>query len=165
MSKTFQCIAATFLIAGSIVLPLAATPAQSFPASLAGSQDTLAPASADNPAFTTVTYRHKWRRGHGHYHGGHGHYHGHYHGHHGHGHGYGGYYGYPGFYWGYPSLWMNYGGLYNGYGYDYYDYDDRSYGGGGSHVQWCRDRYRSYNPRTDTFMGYDGRRHRCRGPY
>jgi hypothetical protein len=51
------------------------------------------------------------------------------------------------------------GGYGGGYG-----YDDGYYGGGG-HVQWCLNRYRSYNPRTDTFMGYDGRRHRCNSPY
>jgi hypothetical protein len=36
---------------------------------------------------------------------------------------------------------------------------------GGDHVQWCLDRYRSYNPRTDTFRGYDGFDHRCISPY
>lgn len=33
------------------------------------------------------------------------------------------------------------------------------------HVQWCLNRYRSYNVRTDTFVGYDGIRRRCRSPY
>jgi hypothetical protein len=33
------------------------------------------------------------------------------------------------------------------------------------HVRWCLDRYRSYNPNTDMFLGYDGRYHRCRSPY
>ncbi len=33
--------------------------------------------------------------------------------------------------------------------------------GGNRHVNWCRSHYRSYNPRTDMFMGYDGRHHRC----
>lgn len=36
---------------------------------------------------------------------------------------------------------------------------------GRRHVRWCLDRYRSYNPRTDRFLGYDGRYHRCRSPY
>ena len=36
---------------------------------------------------------------------------------------------------------------------------------GSSHVRWCLNRYRSYNPRTDLFKGYDGRYHRCRSPY
>lgn len=30
------------------------------------------------------------------------------------------------------------------------------------HVDACYDRYRSYDERTDTFLGYDGYRHRCR---
>jgi type IV secretory pathway TrbD component len=40
-----------------------------------------------------------------------------------------------------------------------------SYRYSGNHVQWCLHRYRSYNPRTDMFLGYDGRYHRCRSPY
>lgn len=38
------------------------------------------------------------------------------------------------------------------------------YQGGGSsqnHVDACYARYRSYDARTDTFLGYDGYRHRC----
>jgi hypothetical protein len=34
-----------------------------------------------------------------------------------------------------------------------------------AHVQWCFSRYRSYNPSTNTFVGYDGYVHQCRGPY
>jgi hypothetical protein len=37
----------------------------------------------------------------------------------------------------------------------------RVYNGGSSHVQACFDRYRSYDARSDTYMGYDGDRHRC----
>ena len=37
--------------------------------------------------------------------------------------------------------------------------------GGDAHVQSCMNRYRSYNPNTDMFMGYDGRLHRCAGTY
>ena len=43
-------------------------------------------------------------------------------------------------------------------------YDNDNYGGGG-HVEWCTDRYRSYDPRSNTFMGYDGYRHQCNSPY
>ena len=50
----------------------------------------------------------------------------------------------------------------NFYGGDYYR--GREYVDGG-HVEWCLNRYRSYNPRTNTFMGYDGYRHRCNSPY
>lgn len=39
----------------------------------------------------------------------------------------------------------------NAYRYDSYD----------SHVAACEAHYRSYDPRTDTFLGYDGYRHRC----
>ena len=46
----------------------------------------------------------------------------------------------------------------------YYAAPRPSYGGD-AHVQWCLDRYRSYNPRTDTYRGYDGYDHRCISPY
>lgn len=42
-------------------------------------------------------------------------------------------------------------------------YDDGGYGNG--HVEYCLSRYRSYDPRTNTFMGYDGLRHECVGSY
>jgi hypothetical protein len=34
-----------------------------------------------------------------------------------------------------------------------------------AHVAWCEDRYRSYNPRTDMYLGYDGDYHYCNSPY
>lgn len=33
-----------------------------------------------------------------------------------------------------------------------------------SHIRWCAARYRSYDARSNTFVGFDGRRHRCTGP-
>ena len=33
------------------------------------------------------------------------------------------------------------------------------------HVRWCLNHYRSYNPATNLFLGYDGRYHRCRSPF
>ncbi len=39
----------------------------------------------------------------------------------------------------------------------YYDDSD--------HVRWCLNRYKSYNPRTNRFLGFDGIYHRCRSPY
>ncbi len=33
---------------------------------------------------------------------------------------------------------------------------------GGSHVQWCLNRYRTYDPRSNTYVGNDGYRHACR---
>ena len=48
----------------------------------------------------------------------------------------------------------------NSYGDDaYYD------GGGSSHVEWCLNRYRSYNPRTNTWVSYSGQVRQCTGPY
>jgi hypothetical protein len=43
-----------------------------------------------------------------------------------------------------------------------------SYGGSygrSAHVQWCHNRFRSYNAATDSYLGYDGRYHRCNSPY
>jgi hypothetical protein len=56
------------------------------------------------------------------------------------------------------------------YGYAYPDADDYAptvtYGySGNSHVAWCEANYRSYNPATDTYLGYDGYLHRCVSPY
>lgn len=28
-------------------------------------------------------------------------------------------------------------------------------------VRWCMEHYRSYDPRSGTYLGYDGRRHAC----
>jgi hypothetical protein len=36
--------------------------------------------------------------------------------------------------------------------------------GANQHVEWCEARYRSYNPETNMFLGYDGNYHPCRGP-
>lgn len=49
------------------------------------------------------------------------------------------------------------------YGYGYGQGYGQGYGGG--HVEWCLNRYRSYDPASDTFMGYDGYRHRCNSPF
>jgi hypothetical protein len=37
--------------------------------------------------------------------------------------------------------------------------------GGNRHVNWCLSRYRSYNPSTDRYLGFDGRYHRCHSPF
>lgn len=34
-----------------------------------------------------------------------------------------------------------------------------------AHVERCAARYRSYDPATDTFVGFDGLTHRCNGAY
>ena len=33
-----------------------------------------------------------------------------------------------------------------------------------AHVRWCLSQYRSYNPATNTYTGYDGYQHDCAGP-
>jgi len=42
---------------------------------------------------------------------------------------------------------------------------DRYDGYGSRHVEWCMDRYRSYNPRNNTWVSYSGRVHECVSPY
>ena len=42
-------------------------------------------------------------------------------------------------------------------------YNDDGYGD--AHVEYCLSRYRSYDPASNTFLGYDGLRHECVGPY
>lgn len=37
--------------------------------------------------------------------------------------------------------------------------------GGNAHVGWCLNRYRSYTPATNLFLGFDGKHHACRSPY
>jgi hypothetical protein len=66
--------------------------------------------------------------------------------------------------------WYGYGYApgYYGYGYGYgpgYSYDPGyySYGypAGGRDVAYCEQRYRSYDPASGTYLGYDGLRHPC----
>ncbi|MCM2473692.1 BA14K family protein [Rhizobium sp. CG5] len=38
-------------------------------------------------------------------------------------------------------------------------------GGWSSHVRWCLERYRSYNPQTNQYLAYDGYYKACRSPY
>ncbi len=54
-----------------------------------------------------------------------------------------------------------------GYYYDPYFYGPpRLYRGGSSaHVRWCLNRYRSYNPWSNTWRAYSGRVYRCRSPF
>ncbi|AIQ93981.1 protein of unassigned function [Methylobacterium oryzae CBMB20] len=68
---------------------------------------------------------------------------------------YGGY-GYPGYGYGYD---VGYGGGYAPVTYGYDDVDsDRTIGDD----RYCARRFRSYDPQTGTYLGRDGRRHRCR---
>jgi hypothetical protein len=75
----------------------------------------------------------------------------------------GGYYPYYGY-----GLGLGYGlGYGYGYGYPYYGgayYDDAPVvysGGGGGDEGYCAQRFKSYDPRSGTYLGYDGRRHPC----
>ncbi len=43
----------------------------------------------------------------------------------------------------------------------YYAYGGRSQ----AHVQWCLQRFRSYDITSDTYLNYDGNRYRCNSPY
>ena len=53
----------------------------------------------------------------------------------------------------YAPAYYDYG--YDASFYDYgYDYDD-------SAIRYCETRYKSYDPVTRTYVGYDGRRHPC----
>jgi hypothetical protein len=57
------------------------------------------------------------------------------------------------------------GGIAASRAYDDDDDDDYDVAVGGDHVQWCLDRYRSYNPRTNTWVSYSGEVHECVSPY
>jgi hypothetical protein len=68
------------------------------------------------------------------------------------------------------SSYAYYGGGYGGgYGYGYSDpyyYDDGYYGSTvavapGGDDTYCRQRYKSYDPASGTYLGYDGQRHPC----
>jgi hypothetical protein len=55
------------------------------------------------------------------------------------------------------------------YGYGYappgYGYQFEPYGyAAAPDAAWCAQRYRSFNPATGMYLGYDGRQHVCRGP-
>jgi BA14K-like protein len=62
------------------------------------------------------------------------------------------------------ALGLGYGLGADGYGYDDYDsgYRGYAYGSGGGYGR-CEATFRSFNPNTGNYMGYDGRYHRC--PY
>lgn len=36
---------------------------------------------------------------------------------------------------------------------------------GSGHVEWCLNRFRSYDVASDTYLGFDGYRHRCNSPF
>lgn len=54
-----------------------------------------------------------------------------------------------------------YGAPYGYYDDSYYDEGVVAVVPGGGDVEYCRQRYRSYDVRTGTYLGYDGLRHSC----
>ncbi len=36
---------------------------------------------------------------------------------------------------------------------------------GSAHVRWCLDHFRTYDVASDTYLGFDGYRHRCNSPF
>jgi BA14K-like protein len=53
-----------------------------------------------------------------------------------------------------------------GYGFDDRRYDRRyARGYGRAHVEWCSDRYRSYDRRSNTWLSNSGQRRICNSPY
>jgi hypothetical protein len=50
---------------------------------------------------------------------------------------------------------------YGGYGYDNYGYDNGYYGSGSGYADYCAQRFKSYDPASGTYLGYDGIRHPC----
>ena len=62
------------------------------------------------------------------------------------------------------------GGSFGGYNYyddDYYydDYDDYDGGLSSRHIRYCLNKYRSYNPRNNTWVSFSGRVKQCYSPY
>jgi hypothetical protein len=179
LSKQFKALTVV-LLTMAVATPEMAVPAAAFLPAQVGSSGNSG-LNLDNSNLLTEVeygyYRRKRRHGYNNYYGGNRHsyrryrYNNYYNG--------GRYRRYHNYYnddWPFYGLAFGLGyGLGYGGGYRYYDdsygyrggyryYDDGYYGGGG-HVQWCLNRYRSYNPRTNTYMGYDGYRHRCNSPY
>ena len=77
------------------------------------------------------------------------------------------YYYYPNYYYGPRQLYPQYPSYaYRAYpAYPAYAYRTYPAYAGNGHVAWCESTYRSYNPATDTYTGYDGYLHRCVSPY
>jgi hypothetical protein len=60
------------------------------------------------------------------------------------------------------SSWPYYGYGSPDYGYSYYGYPSYSYGYGEPRDEaYCIRHFRSYDPATETYLGYDGVRHHC----
>ncbi|MBX9740902.1 MAG: BA14K family protein [Beijerinckiaceae bacterium] len=53
------------------------------------------------------------------------------------------------------------GAIANSYDRPAYVYEDAPVGVAGDEVSYCMQRFRSYDPRSGTYLGYDGLRHAC----
>jgi hypothetical protein len=60
-----------------------------------------------------------------------------------------------------PYYYGGYGPGYYGPGYDEYAYEPYAAAPAGGDVAYCEQRFRSYDPASGTYLGYDGRRHPC----
>ncbi len=67
--------------------------------------------------------------------------------------------------WTYPAIGIGIGIGAGAYYDDDYYYAPPARAYGSRHVNWCLDRYRSYNPRTNTWVAYSGRVNQCISPY
>jgi len=74
----------------------------------------------------------------------------------------------PGFAFGFGPAYYDYGyypyddyGYYDDYAYGGDDYVAVAPGGAGGSVAYCESRFRTYDPSTGTYLGYDGLRHPC----
>jgi hypothetical protein len=56
----------------------------------------------------------------------------------------------------------DFGGCFNDYDFAEGDYADPTKD---PHIHWCMEHHRSYDLRTDSFLGNDGRRHQCSSPF
>ena len=69
--------------------------------------------------------------------------------------------------WGGKGIYLGFGLLpfYQPYYQPYYAQSYYAPARGSRHVRYCLNRFQSYHIPSNTFLGYDGDRHRCRSPY
>ena len=161
LSKQFKAVIVG-LVAMGVTLPALSIPAAAIGSAHIGAVGNSAPARENSTLLTEVGSRYYGDGYSSHPYGYDDYYHNHHYRHnHGHNNNYRVHLGGGGIGLGYGEGYRVYlGGDF--YGGDYYRGREYAYGG---HVEWCFSRYRSYDPRTNTFMGYDGYRHRCKSPY
>ncbi len=165
MKTTFKAtMFGTALLAATMATIGFSTSAHSMTLNLKDSKPHISDTASELPVELVGSRGHRYG---GYRHGGGGRYYGYNPGRHGprYGYRYGNYRHYYGGYWYAFPWWLGTAAVAAPYYADPYYYDAEPVYSGGDHVQWCLNRYRSYNPRTDTFRGYDGLDHRCVSPY